>query len=364
MILLYILGIIRSLFALDLIIGPEDLLIEPDRRGGYWLWIRKKPQIGSILLTETTKDPAMKLHNYALRNPQYNPANGNEKRMLDGKFLETKKGFYSLIDSTPEEHPRLKKAFKIFIPFVVEYGSQWSRHGKLQVVDGTFINIRAFSKAYGDYSGGFKDNPYKMKIEQIPIPDPPRKDYIPEAVKTFKKAAKESRGKFIYSKGTENLMDNIRSIIEEEKGTTLDLVLALDTTESMKEELPLLKDELIPLLESYRKKFKQIRAGMVVYKDYNEVYITKRFNFETDLSKIQKKLMGLSVYGGKDIPEAVHEALYEALRSYFWEAESRVIILIGDAPPHPIPRGKITEAMVYSKARDMDVNINAIILPQ
>ena len=67
---------------------------------------------------------------------------------------------------------------------------------------------------------------------------------------------------------------------------------------------------------------------------------------------------------GRDIPEAIFEALYESIRAYTWESESRLVILIGDAPPHPEPRGKVTEDLVYEKAEVNNVKITAIILPQ
>ncbi|MDY7028298.1 MAG: hypothetical protein SVR04_08385, partial [Spirochaetota bacterium] len=71
----------------------------------------------------------------------------------------------------------------------------------------------------------------------------------------------------------------------------------------------------------------------------------------------------IRVYGGRDIPEAVYEALYSGVTTYEWEAEKRMIILVGDAPPHPIPRGKVTREMVYTEAHARGIEIHTIILP-
>ena len=70
------------------------------------------------------------------------------------------------------------------------------------------------------------------------------------------------------------------------------------------------------------------------------------------------------MYGGRDIPEAVNEALYEGIHEFDWSADSREIILIGDAPPHPRPRGKVTSQMVSDDAEAIGISINSIILPQ
>ena len=52
------------------------------------------------------------------------------------------------------------------------------------------------------------------------------------------------------------------------------------------------------------------------------------------------------------------------VKSYPWAAESRKIILVGDAPPHPRPRGKITKEQVYAEAEALSIELYAIILPQ
>ena len=40
------------------------------------------------------------------------------------------------------------------------------------------------------------------------------------------------------------------------------------------------------------------------------------------------------------------------------------MILIGDAPPHPRPRGKITKEMADQAAVERGLKLHAIILPQ
>ena len=227
-------------FSEDLLIKPEDLrlVFEEGKKNsdqyGYHLFIRKKNEIESVMLTETTKDLNGNSDNYAYRALEYNPINGDEKRLLNGKFLESKYSLYSLIDSTPEQDEFFGQAFHIYIPAEIAYGYEWSRNGTVKINKGTFINIRAFEKKYGDYSGNFLDNPFmfdlgtpikKQKteppLEQKNEPLPEIKepifltdDYNPAAAASFMEIAASNDGLLQYSKGPETLLDDIKKILE------------------------------------------------------------------------------------------------------------------------------------------------------
>ncbi|GAH85223.1 unnamed protein product, partial [marine sediment metagenome] len=216
---------------IDLGLDSKDFRIEQSIEGGYHLWIRKKPDVNSVLLTESTADPARRAHSYTLRNPEYNRSNGDERRILDGKVLEGR-GLYFLMDSTPEDHKELGKTFHIFIPYIVEYGYAWSRKGEIQILDGTFLNIRSFSKPYADYGGAYMDNPFMLRIEQLVIKEPGG-EFMEEAVESFTGIAEKGGGKALRSSGKEDLIQRIGEIIDKTRGSSLDLVLALDTTRSM-----------------------------------------------------------------------------------------------------------------------------------
>ena len=122
---------------------------------GYHLYIRKIKGVESVLLTETTRDPNGKADNYAYRALEYNPINGDEMRILDGKPLVSEGAKYSLIDSTTEKVEGLGDAFHIFIPLTLQFGYEWSRNGIVEIGRGTFINIRTFEKPYADYTGEY-----------------------------------------------------------------------------------------------------------------------------------------------------------------------------------------------------------------
>jgi len=362
-VLLFLAGFCVSLSAQDLSLSSEDLLLEMRADGGFHLFIRKKPDINSVLLTESTRDPNMQADNFAYRTREWNPINGDEIRLLNGVPIPRESSIFSLVSSTVVDHPVLGAAFHIYIPYIIIYGYEWTRHGEVHLTDGTYINIRAFSLPYADYRGAFRDNPFILEASQEPLPGPPAGIYLQEALVAFTEIARSGGGELIYAQGPEDVIDLIRTVLEREKGKTLDLVICIDTTGSMRPYIDPIRRSLIPMLQEMLTSFTSFRIGMVRYKDYFEEYLTRVIPFTSDFGRFQRELNAIVTRGGGDIPEAVHEALYEGATRFPWEAESRVMILIGDAPPHPRPRGRITKAMVDKEVEDRGIIVHAMILP-
>ena len=371
--------------ALDLVIEQGDIRLEKDSESGYHLYIRKKPNINSVILVETTKDPTGQEANYAYRAENYNPINGDEKRILNGEFLNSEYAKFSLIDSTPEKDSKFGEAFHIYIPEELSYGYPWTRNGKIPVEKGTFINIRSFEKPYADYTGSFADNPFmfNFEIKQIKTENPPvvekkiilTDSYNPTATYAFDNIAKENGGKLIYSSGPESIiadiMESFNAINPKDK---IDVVFCIDATGSMKDDIDILRAKLIPELREAAKQCGTIRYGLVLYRDYVDSFRfnglpIKVFEFTSDLEKFVSQLNSFSINGreGGDIPEAVYEALYGAISYFDWASDSqKKVILIGDAEPHAKPRGttvKCTFDLVNDLATKKNILIDTIITP-
>ena len=354
---------ITPAFAQDLSIGPGDLRFEQRVDGGFHLFIRKKPDIASVLLTESTRDPAMRAHNFAYRALEWNPINGNEIRLLNGFPIPRESRIYSLISSTPVAHPELGAAFHIFVPWVVQYGNETDRHGTVLMADGTYINIRAFNLPFADYRGSFADNPFTLQSVQV-VPEELRGGFMGEAVESFRNIARDGNGDFSFASSPEELIETIERILLQEAGRDVDIVICLDTTGSMASYIVEVRRMLIPMLRRIIAEFTSYRIGLVLYRDYPpDLYLTRVIPFTRDFALFQRHLNAAVAWGGGDIPEAVYEALYDGVDKFPWAAESRIIILIGDAPPHPEQRGVISREMVFEKAADKNIRINAIILP-
>jgi hypothetical protein len=374
-----------------LALEPGDLRIEQLSDGGYHLYVRAKPGLGSVLLTESTKDPASKADSFAYRALEKNSVNGGETRVLNGKKLPADGELRFLVDSSPEADAAFGKAFHIFIPWVVAWGYPWSRSGKVFIHDGTFINIRSFAKPYADYSGAFADNPYLVRVTQAPkapatraaapasapaaapppLASPPAAAaapdaglYFPETLAAYGALAKASGGELRYASSDRDIAAQVDALLARAKGKSLDLVLCIDATDSMINGVDELKARLPALLAKRVPDLASFRIGIVSYKDYFEEYLYKRFDFARDLGAFSSELDSLQCGGGRDIPEAVYEALYAALGEFPWAGEARLVILVGDAPPHPLPRGSVSEADVLEAAQAEGVVMDAVAVPK
>ena len=399
--------------AAPLKIGITDMRLERDA-GGWHLYIRKKTGLSSVLLTETTKDPEGRADSYAYRAQTFNPVNGSEKRILNGAFLTSEFAKYGIIDSTPETDEEFGSAFHLYIPKKMVYGYPWARNGEVEVKRGTFINIRAFEKPYGDYNGSYEDNPFMFDFkspakngterpqqEQKSVSEPPQSlptpetpapetgspqktqdekqpdvltdEYSPYTAAAFTEIAS---GLVTYSRGPSSIVNDVlRSIHKLNKNRPADLVFAIDATGSMWDDIEKLQKELIPVLTEELKNRAPLRLGLLFYRDYTDNFrfrgLPVQFNdFTQDSNVFFTKLNAMhipknSLIGG-DTPEAVYEALYASLEFYQWNPSAqRKIILIGDAEPHPTPRGRrgISKKLVEETARKKNITIDCIIIP-
>ncbi len=381
-------------------ITADNVRLVPDSaNGGYHLYVKKTENVNSILLTETTKDPEGKSDSYAYRAKEYNKINGDEIRFLDGKKLESEGAKYSLVDSTPERTKVFGEeveAFHIYIPETLVYGYEWSRHGEITIGKGTFINIRSFEKPYADYTGDYMDSPFmfdlkvQKRIVKKPVPKPAPEpepepepepieepetvltdDYNPVASERFKEMSDD----IIYSKGPETIIDDIRGLLEDiNDKDNLDLVFAIDATGSMKNDIDKLKTDMQPLLQELFGETPGTRVGLLFYRDYGDTFKymdlpVKVFPFTSNYTSFSKNLNSIRIYGkeGGDIPEAVYEAMYASCEFYSWRTTAqKKIILIGDAEPHPTPRGskKYSKDYVMGIAESRKIKIHSILLPK
>lgn len=359
-----------GLGAQDLSFAAGDVSVQP-REDGFHLFIRAKAGVSSVLLTEAFEREDKALSTYAYRALVKNEVNGNETRILNGKPLPNTT---SLIDSTPEPHESWAEgAYHILIPPQVEYGYPDypnSRYGRVDVQalmirpDQKFwFSIRAFSKPHGDYSGSYRDNAFELftYLRDVAQTPPPPDDglYQPKLEQTFT----DISDRIIKAEGPDHMVDIIEKLLEESQGESLDLVLVVDTTKSMVEEMNAIKASLLEPVKKQVAKFKTWRIGYVLYRDYMEEYLTRVIGFQNDFMALQKDLNRIQASGGGDIPEAVHEALYAGLSSFRWEAEKRLMILVGDAPAHEVPRGRITKEMVQEAMDARKVEVVSIMIP-
>lgn len=118
----------------------------------------------------------------------------------------------------------------------------------------------------------------------------------------------------------------------------VDILLSVDTTGSMGDELSFLQTELQNVLKTVKANNQQLnlRASTNFYKDQGDEYLVRPFPFTTDFNLVQQQLSAQTAGGGGDYPEAVDSALADAIQEHQWQtsARARLLFLVLDAPPH------------------------------
>jgi hypothetical protein len=117
----------------------------------------------------------------------------------------------------------------------------------------------------------------------------------------------------------------------------LDILLLLDTTGSMGDELQRLTATFADVARQVRdlETPTDLRFGYTAYRDLDDEYVTRTSDFTADVDAFVDDLGGLRAEGGGDTPEALSEALEEALAAPSWRDGDTVslVFLVADAPP-------------------------------
>lgn len=131
-------------------------------------------------------------------------------------------------------------------------------------------------------------------------------------------------------------LDNTEGQVREKK---LDLMFVIDTTGSMGDELSYLAGELENVVASVARKFSDgntdnIRCSANFYRDIGDAYTVKSNDFGSAHDFIAD-LRAETADGGGDTPEAVEQALDDAVNNHSWDNDSvKLLFLVLDAPPH------------------------------
>lgn len=116
----------------------------------------------------------------------------------------------------------------------------------------------------------------------------------------------------------------------------LEIVFVFDSTGSMSRTIADTKTTIGQMLTVLRHLVPDARFGLVTYRDRGrEQYLTRDVPLGFDFWRIANFVQYVSAEGGGDLPEAVHEGLQAAFAQRWQPGARRVVVLAGDAPPHP-----------------------------
>lgn len=118
----------------------------------------------------------------------------------------------------------------------------------------------------------------------------------------------------------------------------LDLVMVMDITGSMRNELRDVQANLVSLARILNRLSPDLRLGFVAYRDTDMPPVLRQFPLapmsDSNLRRMLQFSRSLSARGGGDIPEPVDQALKAAIDMRWRNDASGRIIIIGDAPAH------------------------------
>lgn len=145
----------------------------------------------------------------------------------------------------------------------------------------------------------------------------------------------------------------------------IEVVFALDTTGSMSGLLEAAKDKVWSIATSMgqAEPAPEIRIGLVAFRDRGDDYVTQWIDLSTDLDSMYARLMQFQAAGGGDTPEAVNQALADAVERFSWTADPAVykaIFLIGDAPPHEDYQDEAPYPAILERARERGIVVNTV----
>ena len=140
----------------------------------------------------------------------------------------------------------------------------------------------------------------------------------------------------------------------------VDLVFVIDSTGSMGGLIAGVKNAMSELTTLISETSDTFRIAIVDYKDFGDAYVSKlNVDFTNDLGLIQAGINGLFASGGGDTPEAVLSGLNTALNLGYRPGVTKLIIVMGDAPPKIGADGKepvsgLTVDYIVEKSNALD----------
>lgn len=149
-----------------------------------------------------------------------------------------------------------------------------------------------------------------------------------------------------------SILVSFEDVLEDLKAKGLDLVFVIDSTGSMGGAIDGAKKNLQAMVNFFEEIIPEFRLGIATYRDRGkeEKYLVRSQGLTASRKTATSFLWSLKADGGGDTPEAVEAGLYVATRMGFRGDAKKVVILVGDAPPHPKDQGRAESIAAAFKA--------------
>ena len=144
----------------------------------------------------------------------------------------------------------------------------------------------------------------------------------------------------------------------------LDVLFLLDATGSMSDEIHQIKATLLSIADQVKslQNSADLRFGMVAYRDREDDYVTRVYDFDDDISRFSQAVADVEADGGGDTPESLNEALHVALNRPDWRGDDaiKLVFLVADAPPHLDYAQDYDYAEEMVRAREQGIKIFSV----
>lgn len=138
----------------------------------------------------------------------------------------------------------------------------------------------------------------------------------------------------------------------------LDLAIVLDCTASMSGEIAEAQGGVDDLMRFVGDVSGGIRVGIAGYRDRRELFEKIGWDLTGSIDMARANLWRLSAEGGGDRPELVDQGLALAYTTFSWNPRNRgVLILVGDAPPHPGHGEGCIKLAKFARARGVTTHV-------
>ena len=140
----------------------------------------------------------------------------------------------------------------------------------------------------------------------------------------------------LLASGHKALQGAFGKTVGELRRSGLELVFVVDSTGSMGQVLATARARIERMIEVLHALVPDARIGVIAFRDSgrNEEYVTRAVGLTRDVWRVINFVHTLTADGGGDREEAVREALQAAFRQPWSPGARRVVVLLGDAPPH------------------------------
>ena len=180
------------------------------------------------------------------------------------------------------------------------------------------------------------------------------------AVRFLLPLADSTGGKMYFSVNALETVATIAKIIKNHATDSADIVLLIDKTGSMEDDIAEVKKSLTAITNEVSR-FQNIQMAVATYGDrwsepddwFDMIDLTN------DYSKIKKRINRIEITGGGDAEESVYDGLFEVLKRIKWRsATKRMILVVGDAPPLIGNLTKHTQEDIFKQCQKLGIKAN------